>query len=171
MTKTLRGKLWEDVTTQQRHFNNELTGFALYGVLQKLRTRTPRWFPDPWCRTSNRQPTPSGPTTCHHDRDRRRRRQTKTEAEDGGRWRRTHSGDERTGSSLTADDTPQWTQNLILPLSCDPLTPEPMKAAAVSAASRGTVPVFSFLNLLSGKSRIVKRWQFPQVVPSSLTED
>ena len=49
---------------------------------------------------------------CHacHDGDRRRRRQTKTEADEYGdsrRQRQTHSGDKRTGSSLTADDTPE----------------------------------------------------------------
>ena len=41
-----------------------------------------------------RQPTASGPTTWHYGGDRRRRRQT-------------HSRDERSGSSLTADDTPE----------------------------------------------------------------
>ena len=41
----------------------------------------------------------SGPTTWCYDRDRRRRRQT-------------HTGDERTGSSLAADDTPEWNTEL-----------------------------------------------------------
>ena len=54
---------------------------------------------------------------------------------DGRKRRQTHSGDERSGSSLTADDTSEWRRrNLTLLLSCDPLTPEPMKDAAVSAA-------------------------------------
>ena len=47
-----------------------------------LRTRMPWWFPDPRCRTSNRQSTPSGPTTWHYDGDkdgdRRRRTRAKT---------------------------------------------------------------------------------------------
>ena len=55
--------------------------------------------------------------------------------EDGNRRRQTHSGDEQSGSSLTADNTPEWWRwNLILFLSCDLLTPEPMKDAAVFAA-------------------------------------
>ena len=37
---------------------------ALYEVPHTLKTRTPQWFPDPRCRTSDRPPTPSGPTTC-----------------------------------------------------------------------------------------------------------
>ena len=98
---------------------------ALYKVLHTLRTRTSRWFPDPRYRTSDRQPTPSGPNTWHYDGDKRRGRQTKP------RRRITHSGDKRTGSSLAADDTPEWTKNLIVLLSCDP---EPMKVEAVFAA-------------------------------------
>ena len=86
-------------TSQQnkRSFLCELT--ALDGVPHKLKTRTPRWFPDPRCRTSDRQPTPSGPTTWHYDGDRRRtekdedgdgrrRRQTKTETGEDGDGRR-----------------------------------------------------------------------------------
>ena len=38
-------------------------------------------------------------------------------------------------------------------------------------SSRGTAPVLSFLNLLSGKRRIMKGWQFPLGVPTGLTED
>ena len=98
-------------------------------------------------------------TETDEDGNRRRRRQTKTEAdEDGDRWRRirTHSGNERTGSSLTADDTPEWTQNLILLLSCDPLTPEPMKVAAVSAAAG---PVSRPWTCFQKKRKFMKRWQ------------
>ena len=63
-------------------------------------------------------------------------RVTRTEAdEDRDRRRQTHSGDERSSSSLTADDIPEWRRrDLILLLSCNLLTPEPMKDAAVSAA-------------------------------------
>ena len=63
----------------------------------------PRWFPEPRCRTPDRQPTPSGPTTSHYDGDKRRRTKTETDDDED-----THSGDERSGSSLTADDTPEW---------------------------------------------------------------
>ena len=50
--------------------------------------------------------------------------------DDGGRrWRRQiQFVNKRNGSSLTADHIPEWRRwNLILLLSCDPLTPEPMK--------------------------------------------
>ena len=102
-------------------FLTELTGSALYGVPHIPRTCTPQWFPCPRCWTSDRQPTSSGPTTWHYDGDRRRQRQT-------------HSGDKRSGSSLTADHTPEWRRRNLLLLSCNPLTPEPMKYAAVSTA-------------------------------------
>ena len=49
-------------------------------------------------------------TETGEDGDRRRRRQTKTETDEDGDSRRrrpTHSGDERSGSSITADDTPE----------------------------------------------------------------
>ena len=85
---------------------------------------------------------------------------TKKEADEhGDRRRQTHSGDERSGSSLTADDTPEWRrQDLILLLSCDPLIPKPMKDAAGSAAPGPVVeqPQSSFLNLLSGKQIVMK---------------
>ena len=109
--------------------------------------------------THSRHPLeqPRGTTTeTDEDGDRwRRRRCTKTDAlwgrakwqlpfswrlpqsnADGGRRRRqTHSGIERSGSSLTADDTPEWRRlNLIPHLPCDSLTPKPMTDAAVSAA-------------------------------------
>ena len=65
-------------------FNYELTGSQLYEAPHKLGTRAPQWLPKPRCRTSDKQPTPSGQTTWHDDGDgkdggRRRRRQTKTE--------------------------------------------------------------------------------------------
>ena len=62
-------------------------------------------------------------------------------------------------------------ENLILLLSCDPLTPKPIKDAAVSAAPGPVVAVLSFLNLLSGKRMVRKRRQSPQVVQIGLTED
>ena len=56
----------------------------------------PQWFPDPQCRTSDKQPiVPPGPTSWHYVGDRRRRIPT-------------HCGDERSGSSFTADDTQKW---------------------------------------------------------------
>ena len=67
---------------------------------------------------------------------------TKTEAdEDGDRRRRTQSGDERRGSSSTAEDTPEWRRRNLILLSCDSLTPEPMKDAAVFAAQGSAVVV------------------------------
>ena len=65
-------------------FNYELTGSQLYEAPHKLGTRAPQWLPEPRCRTSDKQPTPSGQTTWHDDGDgkdggRRSRRQTKTE--------------------------------------------------------------------------------------------
>ena len=121
-------------------------GLFTMSSTRTLRTRTPWWFPDPRCRTSDRQPTPSGPTKMElrrgqtkteidEDGDGRRRRQTKTkkdslwgrakwqlpyscrpprvtkaeadEDEYEDRRRQTHSWDERSGSSLTAADTPE----------------------------------------------------------------
>ena len=129
---------------------------TLYGISHTLWTRTPRWFPDPQCRTSDRQPTPSGPVTWHYNGDRRRRRLTKAKAHedgDGRRRRQTHSGDKRTGSSLTAP--------LQLPYSS--LTDTSLMRPAYSTAhescsslcsprsSRWTAPFLSFLNLLSEK--------------------
>ena len=57
---------------------------ALYEVPHTYRTRTPRWFPEPRCRTLDRQLTPFGPTTRHYDGDTggdgRRRRRTETDS-------------------------------------------------------------------------------------------
>ena len=133
MCGNTRPKLLKRLTMGE-HYNNgfltmsspDIFRSALYGVPLKLRTRTPWWFPDPRCWTSDRQPTSSGPTTWRYAGDRRRRRRTKTEtAEDRDRL--------TLGTSESPDDTPEWTQCLIL-LLCDPLTPEPVKVAAVSAA-------------------------------------
>ena len=46
------------------------------------KTLTPRWFPNSRYKTSDRQPTPSEPTTWHYDGDRRRqtKRRQKTKA-------------------------------------------------------------------------------------------
>ena len=132
---------------------------ALYRVPHKLRTCTPRWSPELRCTSSDRQSTNSGPTTWHYDEDRQRR---------------THSVDERTGSSLSIDDTPDLTQNLNFLLSCDLHTPKPMKVVVVSATlrpGRWTTRSLPFLNLLSEKRRAMERWQFPQVLPTGLTED
>ena len=116
--------------------------------------------PDVEHRTDSRRPLdqPPGTTGTDEDGDSWRRRRAKTETDEDGdsrRRRQTHSGDERSGSSLTADDTPEWRRrNLILLLSCNPLTPEPMKDAACLCSprsSRGTALVLSFLNLFSGK--------------------
>ena len=89
-------------------------------------------------RTDSRRPLdqPPGTTTeTDEDGDRWRRRQANTETdEDGDGRRQTQSGDERSGSSLTADDTPDWRRRNLILFSCNPLTPEPMKDAAVSAA-------------------------------------
>ena len=128
----------------------------------EYRTRTPRWFPDPRRRTSDRQPTPSGPTTWRYDGDRRRRRQMKTETdEDGDRRRQTHSGDERSGSSLTADDTPRVTKTELdtspLMQPADSRAYEEYSSLCSPRSSRGTAPVLSILKLLSGKRMVTKR--------------
>ena len=109
-------KLWEDITTNALS-SLVISRSSLYGAPHKLRTHTPLWFPDPRCRTSGREPTPFGPTTWHYDGDRWRRRQTKTKTgqmetegdkgRDSRRRTQNHSGDERTGSSLTADAPPR----------------------------------------------------------------
>ena len=63
--------------------NYQLTGSALYGVAHTLRTRSPRWFPDFRCKTSDRQPTHSGPgITTETDEDGNRRRRAKTETDE-----------------------------------------------------------------------------------------
>ena len=69
---------------------------VLYGVPHKLRTHTPRWFLELRCRTSDRQPTSSRPSTWEKDED-----------EDRRKGKQLHSGDERNGCPLTADDTPE----------------------------------------------------------------
>ena len=65
---------------------------ALCGVPHKLRTRTPRWSLELRFTTSVESRCPLNQTTWHYDGNRRRRR---------------HSRNERTSSSLTADDTPE----------------------------------------------------------------
>ena len=136
-------KLWEDITTNALS-SLVISRSSLYGAPHKLRTHTPLWFPDPRCRTSGREPTPFGPTTWHYDGDRWRRRQTKTEADedeadgDGRRQRRRQSKTNTESLWRRANwqlpyswrPPPEWKQNLILLLSCNPLTPEPMKVAA-----------------------------------------
>ena len=77
----------------------DLSHSVLYGESHKEHTHH-EGLQELRCTTSERQPTHSGPTTCHWDED--RRRQTKTD-EDGN----AHSGDERTGGCLAADDIPE----------------------------------------------------------------
>ena len=157
-------------------FNYELTGSELYGAPHKLGTRAPQWLPEPRCRASDKQPTPSGPTTWQDDGDGQRRRQTKAEANedwDSRRRRQSHSGDVRTDSSLTADDTPEWIQNLVL-FSCDPLTPEPMKVAAVSATQGPVVEPPQSARFWTCFQANVGLWSVDSplnVVPAGLTED
>ena len=77
-------KLWEVSYGRASQHNknflamNSLVPFHTY----KLKTRTPQWFPDPQCRTLDRQPKPSGPTTWHHNRDRQIRKRVKTETDE-----------------------------------------------------------------------------------------
>ena len=145
-------------------------------------TRTPRWFPDPWCRTSDKQPTPSGPTTFHHDGDIRRPRQTKTETvEDGdsrGRWQletKTDSLWRRAKWQLPFS----WRHPRVTKTELDTSLMQPADSRAHEGcsslcsrrSSRWTAPVLSFPNLLSGKRMVTKRWQSPQVMPTGLTED
>ena len=83
---------------------------ARYGVTHKLRTRTPLWFPDARCRTSDRHwrplDQPPGTTTeTDEDGGRRRRKQTKTETvEDEDRL---SLGTSELAVFHTADDNPR----------------------------------------------------------------
>ena len=145
-TKTHRGYVWEDVTRQQRPFHWELTGYFTFRTLPSTAhtsNTTPRWFQDPRCRTSDRQPTPSWPTTWHYDGDSRRERQKKTETdedEDRRRWTqsrtKTDSLWERANWQLALLQltTPRSEHRTCYFSQCDPLTPGRMEVKAISAA-------------------------------------
>ena len=93
------------LTTSSPHFREYRTNLkhARHGGFHNL---------DVEHRTDSRHPLDQPPgTMTETDEDGDRRRRTKTETDedgDGGRGRQiqTHSVDERSGSSLTADDTP-----------------------------------------------------------------
>ena len=96
--------------------------------------------------------------------------------EDWGRWRRwTHSGVEESGSSLSADDFPR-VRKTELDTSpptwlADSRTHGGCSSLCSPKSSHRTVPVASFLNLLSVRRIAKECWQSFQVVPTCMTED
>ena len=92
--------------------------------------------------------------------------------EDGGRWRRwTHSGVEESGSSLSADDFPGVRKTELDTSPPTWLADSRTHGGCSSLCSPRTVPVASFLNLLSVRRIAKERWQSLQVVPTCMTED
>ena len=157
-------------------FNYELTGSQLYEAPHKLGTRAPQWLPEPRCRASDKQPTPSGPTTWHHDGDGQRRRQTKG----GGKGRLRRSKTKTVSLWGRANwQLPYSWRHPRVNTELDTFLVRPAYSRANEScsrlcnprSSRGTAPVRSFLNSRPGKGRIMKRWQSPQVAPAGLTED
>ena len=126
----------EDITTQQRPFHDELTGSALCGIHTNCEHARHGGFQtlDVEHRTDSRRPLDQPPgTTTETDEDagKRRRGQTKTETDEDGDRLTLGTSELAAPLQLT---TSQSEHNLILLLSRDPLTPELMKVAAVSAS-------------------------------------
>ena len=141
-------------------------------------------------RTDSRRPLDQPPTTTgtDEDGDGRYRRQTKTETGDVGDRRRRRQAKRRKSKTKTDSlwgrakwQLPNsWRHTRVTKMELDtcPLKrPDDSRAnegcssLCSPRSSRGATPVFSFLNLLSGKQMVTKRWQSPQVVPTGLTED
>ena len=126
---------------QQRPFNHDLTAHT-------LRTRKPQWFPDPRCRTSDRQPTLSGTTTeTDEDGHRRRRRQTKTKTNSlwgRAKWQLFYSWRHPRVTNTELDTSP-----LMRP--ADSRAHEGCSSLCGPRSSCGTAKVLLFPNLLSVK--------------------
>ena len=98
-----------------------LCHITLCGAPHTLRTCTPWWLPELWCKTLDRQLMPSGPTTF-------------TTMETDKKEDRLTLGMSELAVPLQLTTSQSETLNLNILLSCDPLTSEPMKIVAVSAA-------------------------------------
>ena len=107
---------------------------------------------------------PPGSTTETNE-DEFRRRQTKTDSLWGrAKWQLPYSWRHPRVTKTELD-----TSSLMRP--ADSRAPEKCSSLSSPGSTRGTTQVLSFLNLLSAKSKAMKRGQSPKVVSTDLTED